>query len=335
MSYLTDGRACLAFALIGLLTLSGSDTHAEEIRLRRVLITSSADGSKQPTRVWAPADTRSRPAALLVFLHSWSADFRQDKPDWLQEAADRDWVFLQPNFRGPNDRPEACGSALARQDILDAVDWATDRYRIDPSRIYLAGASGGGHMAMLMASRHPDRFSAVSAWVGISDLADWYQFHSDGETPGRYAQMVAASCGGRPGDSAAVDLEYRERSPIFWLHGTGDLPLDLSAGVYDGQQGSVPFAHSIRAFNVIAKAQNAPEVSPAEVAQLQETGYLEHPLPQDTVEDPTYGREIRLRRTAGPSRLTIFDGGHEGLPTAACAWLEGQQRKVVSAMPRR
>jgi hypothetical protein len=37
--------------------------------------------------------------------------------------------------------------------------------------------------------------------------------------------------------------------------------------------------------------------------------------------DESYGRGIHLRRMAGRSRVTIFEGGHEGIPEAAVAWL--------------
>ena len=37
-----------------------------------------------------------------------------------------------------------------------------------------------------------------------------------------------------------------------------------------------------------------------------------------------------LRRNAGPARVTIFDGGHEGLPHAACEWLSKQHRKTTA-----
>src|SRR5690606_33435945 len=92
-----------------------------------------------------------------------------------------------------------------------------DRYKVDSNRVYLAGVSGGGHMSLLMAARHPERFSAVSAWVGISDLAEWYRFHAPDGEPRGYARMVAASCGGPPGSSEEVDRQYRERSPIHFL----------------------------------------------------------------------------------------------------------------------
>ena len=78
----------------------------------------------------------------------------QDHSEWLREAVNRQWVFIEPNFRGVNDHSEACGSTLARQDVLDAIDWALELGIADRERIYLAGVSGGGHMTMMMAAFH-------------------------------------------------------------------------------------------------------------------------------------------------------------------------------------
>ena len=50
------------------------------------------------------------------------------------------------------------------------------------------------------------------------------------------------------------------------------------------------------------------------------------PRPSDKVEDASFGREIHLRRHAKKARVTIFEGGHEGIATAAIAWLEQHVR---------
>ncbi len=296
---------------------------------RELNVRSSVDGTMQPSRLWQPPDAGQQPIPMLVFLHSWSASYKQDKLDWLNEAKRRNWVFLQPNFRGPNQNPESCGSIAAQQDVLDAVDWVTAELNIDPSRIYLAGASGGGHMALLMAGRHPQRFSAVSAFVGITDLAEWHRFHSKDAKDGvrhRYAQNIEAACGGPPGESEAVDAEYRDRSPLTWLSNAGDLPVDLAAGIHDGKTGSVPFHHTLRAFNLLAAGNGDPQITDAEMAELWESGELSQPQLDDQAEDPAFGREIHLRRYTGRNRVSIFEGGHEGLPKAACAWLESNSR---------
>jgi poly(3-hydroxybutyrate) depolymerase len=292
----------------------------------KITVPSSVDGAKQPCYLILPDgyDAKGSAVPLLVSLHSWSGDVEQRQKE-LEEATEKQgWLYLFPNFRGRNDDPRACGSELAQQDILDAVEWTCDHHAVDRTRIYLTGSSGGGHMTMLMAGRHPQLWAAASAWVGISDLAAWHQRHRDDN----YGEMLRACCGGRPGDTAAVDQQYRQRSPLTHLAGAVDLPLDLAAGVHDGHQGSVPIRHTLDAFNVVAKAVGGETVSEQEIEQLSRPmGRLERPRSTDTADDLTFGRALYLRRTAGKARVTIFEGGHEGLPHAAIAWLAKHRKE--------
>ena len=316
-------------ALILGLVLRGSLSLAEEKPaaipdLTVMDLPSSMDEKPQKVRYWLPKSAGPHP--VFISLHSWSGDYTQDHSDWLREAVDRGWIFIEPNFRGPNEHPEACGSALARRDVLDSIDWALKQPGADPERVYVAGVSGGGHMTMMMAAFHPERISAASAWVGISDLAAWHAFHTKPEGRGNYALMAERSCGGAPGSSADVDLQFYGRSPIHFLQHTKDLPLEICAGITDGKTGSVPIQHSLNAFNVIAQARQTPQITDVDIQQLWEKGKLDSPQESDRTDDPTYGRAIYLRRHSGPSRVTIFEGGHEGLPHAACEWLSQQRR---------
>jgi len=284
----------------------------------KVLIASSLDGTQQPCYVALPEQhDPAKPAPLLVSLHSWSGDLEQRKPLLEQLAGNEGWICIYPNFRGRNDNPQACGSLAAQQDILDAVDWAKQTYKINSRRVYLTGASGGGHMTMLMVGCHPDVWTAASAWVGISDLASWHSKHAgDG-----YGEMMRKVCGGAPGDSDAVDRQYRLRSPLTHLHRAAKVALDISAGVHDGHTGSVPVRHSLDAFNEIAKAAKGNPISEAEIQQIsRKDGRLDKPTASDMVTDASFGRAIYLRRHAGRSRVTIFEGGHEGIESAAFAW---------------
>lgn len=286
----------------------------------KVLITSSADGTQQPSYVILPQDfdADGDGVPLLVSLHTWSGNLQQRNEAVEELAEARGWIYLFPNFRGRNDHPAACGSELAQQDILDAVAWAQEKYPIDERRIYLTGVSGGGHMTMLMVGRHPEVWAAASAWVGISDLAAWHQKHAGGN----YGNMMEKVCGGAPGDNKQVDEQFRKRSPLTYLHRAKDVPLDIAAGIHDGYTGSVPVRHSLDAFNAIAKAADAKLISDAEIKQIsRKEGRLEKPTDSDSVEDASFGRAIHLRRTANKARVTIFEGGHEGIAGAAIEWL--------------
>lgn len=313
----------LEIRLIGILViLCGPlvDESSGEGRREKIHVASSIDRTQQPCYLMLPERLRpdGPPVPLLVSLHTWSGDVEQRDREMEEEALRRGWIYLWPHFRGPNKAPDACGSEKAQQDILDAVDWVLEHYPVDRGRIYLTGASGGGHMAMLMAGRYPERWTAVSAWVGISDLAAWHARHAKS----RYGQMIRASCGGAPGESAAIDEQYRLRSPKTWLHRAVEVPLDLAAGVHDGHKGSVPIRHTLDAFNVVAAAQGLPVVTEEEIAQLSRpNGRLERPQPSDQEKDPSLGRAIYLRRTSGNARVTIFEGGHERVARAAAEWL--------------
>ncbi|MFN5199812.1 MAG: alpha/beta hydrolase family protein [Planctomyces sp.] len=289
-------------------------------------IPSSLDGKSQPVLAWAPDTAKVQKTPLFVFLHSWSSDYTQDNSKWLKACAERGWIWLHPNFRGINQSPQACGSRLARQDILDAIEHACELWQVDRERIYLAGVSGGGHMSLLMAGHHPERFSAISAWVGPTDLAQWHRFHTQDGKPGKYAKMIEKSLLGAPGTSPEIDAEYRDRSPVYHLHQATTLPVSIWAGVEDGHAGSVPVSHSLWAFNAVCRGLQRPEISDLEIQQLVRDRQLQQPTADDMAEDVELGRKIFLRRRAGPSVVTIFDGGHESLPPAAMAWLSRQQR---------
>ena len=308
---------CLGVSFVWVLIVNLA-VSAERIKLA---VPSSVDGVEQTCYLNLPdrAENDTAPRPLMVLLHSWSGNVEQRNPEFEQAALRRGWFCLQPDFRGQNHRPEACGSPLAQQDVIDAVRWVVQRWSVDRRRIYVTGSSGGGHMTLMMAGRHPQVWAAASAWVPISNMSSWHARHAGD----RYGQMMRQACGGAPGASAAVDAEYQQRSPLTHLARAGAVPLEIAAGVHDGHQGSVPVRHTLDAFNVLARVAKTPEITAAEIDQIsQPHGRLEAPQPGDSVIDPSYARPIYLRRVAGLGRVTIFEGGHEGLGEAACSFLE-------------
>ena len=306
-------------AEVARLTLALGDA-VNPIARQRIRFTSTADGTQQDAILILPESSAAHdaPIPLVVSLHSWSADLNQ-RSTLERLVHERGWIYLLPNFRGVNQTPAACGSTLAQQDILDAVDWVSARHKVDNKRVYLTGTSGGGHMTMLMTARYPERWRAASAWVGISDLAAWHQRHRGS----KYGKMMEQCCGGAPGDSPQVDSQYAARSPLTYLASAKQVAIDLAAGIHDGHSGSVPIRHSIDAFNAIAQANGSVTVSDPEIEQISlRDGRLRSPLPGDTGFDESFGRDYYLRRRSGDARLTIFEGGHEGIAAAVVQWFE-------------
>ena len=289
----------------------------------QVEITSSKDGSAQRAVWWRP-DTAAKgaegpPVPLLVFLHSWSGSIEQGPP-WIAQAKKMGWALVAPDFRGPNRRPEACASDLAVQDVLDAVEHARREARIDETRIYLVGGSGGGHMALMMAARAPQVWAGVSSWCPITDLAAWHAESSARKN--NYARMMEQSCGGPPGP--ATEAEYRRRSPLFHLAAAKGVPIDISTGIHDGHTGSVPVSHTLRAFNALAaEERRLPE---ADIASLVRDRGIPEGLRSEKQDDPERAKAVLFRRVSGNARVTLFEGGHDSEPTAAVLWLSRQRK---------
>ena len=322
LSSLVSRHFVLTMLVVSVLCRTGVSQDLVEVK-----IPSTADQTSQPSLIFLPeeSDSDQKSVPLLVLLHTWSGNYHQKGHIEVatQECAARGWALIHPNFRGANTGPEACVSELAVQDVIDAVDWMIEEHSVDPDRVYLTGVSGGGHLSMLMAGRHPNYWAGVSAWVGIWDLANW---HNETEAAGlKYAEEMEAVTGGSPGESEAIDLEYRKRSPKSWLNTAVDVPLDIQVGIHDGHTGSVPISHSINAFNQVASQSGFKEEVVAEPL-------INHMVQEQSVpaterfrgmQEPR-SHVILFRRTAGSTRLTIFEGGHEGDVPTAIRWLESQ-----------
>ena len=284
--------------------------------VREIDYESSADDTRQPALYYDSGSNEPKP--LLVVLHTWSSDYlgTLDVPH-AQWCIDNDWVFVHPNFRGPNNKPEATGSELVIQDIISSVDYAREESTIDNKRIYLVGASGGGYTSLMMAGKQPGLWAGVSAWVPISDVKEWYE-------QGRYCEMIVSSCGGTPGTSPAVDNEYYNRSPIHFLQNAAKVPLDINAGITDGHTGSVPISHSLNAFNMLAREKD--RITEEHIQFFVEKAQVPPELSGDYA-DATYGENsVLFRKESNNVRVTIFDGGHEIVHGAAVQWLAKQSK---------
>ena len=292
------------------------------MKIKEKKIVSSHDMTSQPIRFYE-AKGKNRP--LFIALHTWAYDYTQDiSTEFFSRCADRDWNCIFPNFRGINEKPEACASEAARADVLDAVSWASDEFKVDSRRYFLAGVSGGGFMSLVLAANYPSKWTAVSAWVPISDLARWY---NETSTLGlHYAENLISICGGMPGISKETDEEYKKRSPIYDLWRAHIIPMDINAGIHDGHggEGSVPVGHSIRAFNELAKASGNKSqiIDDSGIEYIERVIKIPDSLQSVNTIDDEYERKIHFRRVSSLSRLTIFEGGHEMLYDSAFKWFD-------------
>ncbi len=291
--------------------------------IREIRYLSSGDQTLQPALFFAPPSGAPKP--LLVALHTWSGDYLQaDSRPYARWCAENGWAFIHPNFRGVNKQPEATGSDLVVADIASAVTYARQQTNVDPSRTYLVGVSGGGMASLLLAGRAPHIWAAVSSWVPIVDLRDWY-FESV-ERKQSYATDIVRSCGGVPDRGTDAEREAKKRSPIVYLAAAGAIPVSINAGIHDGHDGAaVPVSHSLRAFNALADP--ADNLTDGQLAWITEKATIPPDLQAETFDDPSYGeRKVLFRRRSRNVTLTVFEGGHEIVFGAALKWLAAQHR---------
>ena len=186
------------------------------------LIKSSLDQTLQPS-LFYEASGESRP--LFTALHTWSYDRFSQVDRMLPFAKKYDLNLLIPEFRGCNKRhnPDcfnACASELARRDIKDAIEYIIKTRDVDSDNIFLYGASGGGHMALMMAAYCPEIFAAIAAVVPISNLRKWYDDNAG------YRDDIAACCGNNI-------AEMMKRSPISYTKSIAKANLKIFHGKYD------------------------------------------------------------------------------------------------------
>jgi acetyl esterase/lipase len=127
-----------------------------------------------------PKDNPKQPAVL--FVHG---GFAFGPPDWEMAKPYRDtgYVVLMPILRGENGQPGSFSLLYDEvDDVLAAAKYLAEQPYVDPARLYLAGHSSGGSVALLaaMASK---RFRAVASFDGLPDLAAVFK-------PGKKAKEV-------------------------------------------------------------------------------------------------------------------------------------------------
>ncbi len=188
--------------------------------MQKTTYKSSADGLEIPVFIFKPLKLRGPKAhAALVWVHP---DIRGHVYEYyipyIREAVARGYVVIAPEYRGSVGYGQAFYDAidyggLEVDDVVTAVSVLKTMPEVDPARIGIIGWSHGGMITMLSIERNPTVFKVAAAMVPVTNLFQrlaWKSVdrqHRAIDPQNRY--------GGLPGDSAAVNQVYKERSPLF------------------------------------------------------------------------------------------------------------------------
>jgi hypothetical protein len=283
--------------------------------VREVAIPSPLDGEVQKAYFYKSGKEMAQP--LIVSLHTWSGDYTQKDP-LVHQVLERDWNYIHPDFRGPNNTPKACGSKYAIDDIEQAINFAVNNAHVDMEHIHVIGSSGGGYATLYTFMNSEHEIASFSAWVPISDIEAWY-YQSKGRK-NKYADHILAAT-----SSTEVSFnaeEARSRSPIYMetpVRARRKAMLNIYAGIHDGYTGSVPISQSLRFYNKVATDFGArePDLIPDEVIMKLVTDRI---MPHSTGRE-VGGRSIIYTKTYKGISVTIFEGKHEMLSDSALTLL--------------
>jgi polyhydroxybutyrate depolymerase len=139
-------------------------------------------GGDRPATVFVPSGyDPATPAPLLVLLHGYSATgaLQELYFNFKPLADERGFLFVHPdglidandeNFWNATDAccgfvgPEVDDSAY----LIGLVDEISEKFNVDPKRVYFAGHSNGGFMSHRMACDHADRVAAIMSLAGAT-----------------------------------------------------------------------------------------------------------------------------------------------------------------------
>lgn len=289
-------------------------------------VTIPASGAAREQRARFSAAPNMAP--LVVDLHQWGEteagslgnDVRLDRL-----ASARGWNYIRPALAGPNNTPDACCSPAVTDGVRAAVDYAIAHGHVDQRAIYVVGISGGAYTALcsLHAGNIPVR--RYIAWVPITDLEAWYDHHAFDHYGSDIRQCTGSGKGG------LNVAEARRRSPMFMPLPAHMPAIHLYHGIRDGMVTSVSPDQSVAWFNRVALHSGHANQMMSDATRLD---MLDRRIGPDQIAGRTVaGRRIHFDRQAGTTRLTLFEGDHEGFMVPTMAELDADYRTLVAPRP--
>ncbi|WP_406438455.1 PHB depolymerase family esterase [Streptomyces sp. NBC_01613] len=183
--------------------------------------------------LYVPDSVTAHPAVVVaVHYCTGSGPAMYSGTEWAQLADTYGFVVIYPSVtRASKCFDVSSPQALKRNGgsdpvgIKSMIDWVTDTYSADTSKIYATGISSGAMMTNVLLGDYPDVFAAGAAFSGVpfgcfatTDGSEWNSACANGtitHTPQEWGDLVRAAYPGYTGT--------RPRMQVW--HGTEDATL--------------------------------------------------------------------------------------------------------------
>jgi dipeptidyl aminopeptidase/acylaminoacyl peptidase len=218
---------------------------------RDVVTWTSQDGQTIEGVLHKPADFQSgRRYPLLVVIHGGPTGVSRPVPYSnyigyypIDAFLDRGALVLEPNYRGSAGYGEKFRSLNVRNlgigdawDVLSGIDSLATKGLVDRDRVGAMGWSQGGYISAFLATRHADRFKAISVGAGISD---WMTYYVNTDIHPFTRQYLKATPWDDPkiyADTSPLTSIRQARAPTLIQHGDQDarVPIPNAFALYQG-----------------------------------------------------------------------------------------------------
>lgn len=195
----------------------------------------SRDGKVIKSKIYLPAGHNAKQKyPMVIFVHGagylqntingWNNYYREFM--FNQMMTQKGFVVLDIDYRGSagygRDWRTDVYDFLGGKDFddhIDAIDFMVKNYSVDQKRIGAYGGSYGGFMAVMLATRAPERIAAAAA---LRPVMDWKNYYA--ANPGYTAQRLGFPDKNPDAYKRSSPITYADKleRPLLILHGMVD-----------------------------------------------------------------------------------------------------------------